>query len=70
MYWIVRADTFWYKFDDLEEARNHFNYVYENRNEKYKNIDKIYLAEYDEFNSARILEIWRREKQEEKCYEK
>lgn len=70
MYWIVRADTFWYKFDDLEDAEKHYNYVYENKDGKYKNIDKIYLAEYDEFNRARILKIWRREQKEEMEYEK
>lgn len=63
--WVVRADSWWYKFEDKQLAENHYNYLLNNINEKYKNIDKLYIAEYDKNNNAKILKIWHRENEKE-----
>lgn len=67
MFWIVRADTFWYKFDDKQKAQEHYNYIFNNKDGKYKNIDKIYLVEYCKDKTPKILERWNREKSLEVC---
>ena len=59
-YYVVRANSFWYKFDDLEKAEEHYNYIYENLNKKYKNINILYLAEYCD-KKQDIIKIWNRE---------
>lgn len=63
-FWVVRADKFWYKFDDKKLAENHYNYIFNNLYEKYGQIEKLYLAEY-EGKTARLLKIWRRENEKE-----
>ena len=67
-YYVVRANTYWYKFDNEEEARKQYEYIYTRRHNKYSNIDKIYLAKYENGKEPpKILEIWYRRK--EKIYE-
>lgn len=65
MFWIVRADRFWYKFEFKEDAEKHYNYIFNNKDEKYKNIEKLYLAEYDRDKMPKILKMWTRPQQEE-----
>ena len=64
MYWIVRVDSFWYKFFDLKQAEEHYQYILDNINGKYKNRDKLYLAEYGG-EHPRILKRWDRPQLEE-----
>lgn len=64
MYWIVRADKFWYKFDDIDKAISHYNYIIDNINYKYKQIEQVYLAQYGG-NFPRILKVWNRVTEEE-----
>lgn len=46
-FWVVRADGWWYKFTDKALAQQHYKYILDNLNDKYKNIEKVYLAEYN-----------------------
>lgn len=64
-FWIVRADKFWYKFTNEKKALEHFEYIRKNTATKYKQIEKIYLAEYSENKTPKILKLWNREKTEE-----
>lgn len=68
-FYVVRADKFWYKFEDKKQALKHYNYLLDNINGKYKQIDKVYLAEYTE-QDGKILEIWNRNREEETSYGK
>lgn len=70
MYWIVMADKYWYKFDDIDDAKKQYNYIYDNKDGKYKNIDKLRLLEYNEFKMQKTLRIWIRPQEEEMEYEK
>lgn len=63
--WIVRADSWWYKFEDKEQAESHYKYLLNNINNKYKQVNKIYLAEYGEDKTPKILEMWKRENEKE-----
>lgn len=73
MFWIVRADTFWYRFDSEIKAKNHYQYILDNINGKYKKIEKVYLAQYEECKVPKVLEMWNRpqlENEEEQGYGK
>lgn len=63
--WVVRADSWWYKFEDKKLAESHYKYLLDNINGKYGQVDKVYLAEYDKNNNAKILKIWHRENEKE-----
>jgi hypothetical protein len=65
MVYIVRADRFWYKFDDFESAEKHYDYIFNNLDDKYAQIKKLYLAEYKNGQPPKILKIWRRVKEGE-----
>lgn len=62
-FYIVRADSFWYKFDDEQKAQAHYDYIMSNINGKYKQIDKVYLALYENLKTPKILHFWTRNKQ-------
>lgn len=62
-YWVVRANLFWYKFDVLDKAIAHYEYILNNLDNKYKNISKLYLAEYNGDNTPKILKIWKQEEE-------
>ena len=64
MFWVVRADGFWYRFDDKTKAQEHYNFIFNNKDGKYKQIERIYLAEYGG-ERPKILEMWNRPQQEE-----
>ena len=64
MVYIVRADSWWYRFDDEDKARTHYKYLLDNINSKYKQIEKIYLAQYDGDKTPKILELWKRQPQQ------
>ena len=71
MFYIVRADSFWYRFKDKTKAKEHYNYIFTNKDGKYKNIEQIYLAQYGENKRPKILEMWNRpQKEEEQGYGK
>lgn len=61
-YWVVRANLFWYKFEQLEKAEAHYNYIFNNLEYKYKNVNKLYLAEYNGNDQPKIIKIWKRER--------
>lgn len=65
MVWIVRADRHWYRFEDLASAERHYDYIFNNRNDKYKIVEKLYLAEYCDNKEPKILRMWFRPQEEE-----
>lgn len=65
MFWVVRADGFWYRFEELDKAEAQYQYILDNINGKYKSRDKVYLAQYDGDNTPKILKMWTRPQKEE-----
>ena len=64
-FYVVRANGYWYKFDYIEDAMKHYEYIFNNKDSKYKNVDKIYIAEYEENKTPKIIKIWNRPKEGE-----
>lgn len=57
MVYVVRANSHWFKFNDKQKAEEHYDYIINNLNGKYKNMDRVYLAQYEKGKAPKILKI-------------
>ena len=72
MVYVVRADSWWYSPPTFELAKKQHDYIMNNINGKYRHIEKVYFAQYEQGKPPKLLAMWKRppELEEEQGYGK